>query len=233
MKSIIGIILISTLGFAKFNDFYQAPGEPKQGKVKQIVKKHNGGKLKFLHSYSLDARVLSAKKYSWDESASIMTHDFGLAWGRMSETQIFNQFEWDQHKRFLIYAARESVVRKNGGKDYVNSHIANVHLIPKDWTIESKLNRVKRYDMITLKGYLVDVYKGNKVSYTSVSRNDNGAGACEIMFVTDIQIKKTRTKNPFYYQKQDPNKRLSKRYKDKLDYSTPGKDTRGYQLRGN
>jgi len=218
------IIIISTIIFSKlfsYNDFYEVKQEPTQIKInpKFIYKK--GFKLKLIYKFKIEGRVVSSKKYNWDSFAEILTHDIGIVWGKVSKTNIFDQFNWNQKQRFLIYSIREDKLNKIGGAKYVNSHIANIHLIPKDWSIESKLNQIKPYDIIEIEGYLTDVYSKRRMILTSISRTDSGPGACEVIYVTNIKFKHKRKDNYFYTKHK--NKIIDTH---NMDFKTPGKGTR-------
>lgn len=228
MKFLISIIFIINYLYADFVDFYKTPEEPTQIKIQSKKIKVNGSELELLYKFKMEARVVSAKKYSWDDMSNTMTHDLGVVWGTISETKNFNQIQWDQSNRFLIYSIREDIIPKLGGLDYINSHTANIHLIPKDWTIESTLNKIKDYDIVSIEGYLTDVRKGNKIVYTSDSRTDNGPGACEVIYVEKVNIKVSRTNNPFYYEEKK--NKISQRlnFNDSM-FKEPGKNTRASQ----
>lgn len=225
MKFLISIIFIINYLHADFVDFYKTPEEPTQIKITPKKLKVNGSELELLYKFKIEARVVSAKRYAWDDMSSVMTHDLGVAWGTISETKNFNQIKWDQSNRFLIYSIYENIIPKLGGLDYINSHVANIHLIPKDWTIEATLNKIKDYDIVTIEGYLTDVTKGNKKVYTSDSRTDNGPGACEVIYVEKVNIKVSRTNNPFYYNKKKPNLSKNLNFNDS-EFTQPGKNTR-------
>lgn len=65
---------------------------------------------------------------------------------------------------------------------------ANTHVIPYNEYIFKKLVKIKEWDIIELKWYLVNVID-NKSWYvfkTSLSRSDTWAGACEIFYITNI-----------------------------------------------
>jgi hypothetical protein len=70
--------------------------------------------------------------------------------------------------------------------------MANVHVIPANRQIAKELRRIKRGDSIQLRGKLVDIYeKGHLTRSTSLSRDDRGGGACEILLVEQV-IRSTR-----------------------------------------
>jgi len=215
-----------SLNLFGFNDFYYIQEEPQQKKVKSKTIKFKGFKLTALYSYKIKARIVHAKRYSWDNLSSIITHDFGVTWGNISKTNIFNQFSWNQKDRFLIYSIREDYLKKLGGEEYVSEHIANIHLIPKDWIIEAALNKVKAYDIVEIEGYLVDLRYSNRIIYTSIKRDDKGPGACEVIFVKKFKIINSRSKNLFYY-----NKKERKINTDSMDFKNAGEGTRAKKYR--
>ena len=220
------IIFILSFNLFAYNDFFSAMKEPQQIKVKKRTIKFKGFNLTALYKIKMIVRVVSAKKYSWDNLSPIITHDFGVTWGKISKTNIFNLFTWNQKDRFLIYSIREDYLKKIGGNKYVSNHIANIHLIPKNWSIESQLNKVKPYDIIEITGYLVDVQYGNHIVYTSITRTDTGPGACEVIFIENFKILKSRTKNLFY---KNPNQEIIDT--SNMDFKNPGENTRAAKYR--
>jgi hypothetical protein len=62
-----------------------------------------------------------------------------------------------------------------------------MHIIPGNDLVEIRLKRVKMGEIINIKGYLVKVAAPDGRTYTSsLSREDTGAGACEIILVADL-----------------------------------------------
>lgn len=73
--------------------------------------------------------------------------------------------------------------------------MGHTHIIPATVNVMSAMLKIKKYDTVKLDGYLVDIYtdKGDVIAYTSLSRFDTnatsrGSGACEDMYVTQVQI---------------------------------------------
>jgi len=216
MKYLVFFFLVIHIN--AYDDFLEIKQDPVQKKVKEKIIELNGYKLRTLFKYKLQARVVSIKKYNWDDLSGIATHDLGIVWGKLSKTNIYSRFNWNQKNRFLIYEAKESLINNLGGKDYVNSHIANIHIIPRSKNIEELLNTVKSNDIITIKGILVDIFFKNKVVYTSVRRDDIGPGACEVILAYEVKVKHA----PKYF-----NSKKIKLIEDKdLDFKHPGAKTR-------
>ena len=56
-----------------------------------------------------------------------------------------------------------------------------------DETITSLIKQIKKNDYIKISGYLINAYWDNSYLTTSTSRDDEGNGACEVVYVTDIK----------------------------------------------
>ncbi len=82
---------------------------------------------------------------------------------------------------------------------FSDEQMSNNHLIPKDRAIEEKIKNVAIGDQIRIKGQLVD-YKVKKEGKevggrtSSLDREDTGNGACEVIYVEDIEILKRGSK---------------------------------------
>jgi hypothetical protein len=62
--------------------------------------------------------------------------------------------------------------------------MAQMHVIPADKDVESRLKKLRPGQIVTAKGYLVDVRGPAGFAWnTSLSRTDTGDGACEIFWV--------------------------------------------------
>ena len=126
--------------------------------------------------------------------------DFGLVWGEIaSKKYVQNNLKFKSVKtlgfaRQLEYRAKNFNTLPHSWK-YIKTHLSHTHLIPANSNVTKALMSVKKYQVVKLEGYLVDIYKenGDTVALTSLSRFDEnstsrGYGACEDMFVTSVQI---------------------------------------------
>ena len=137
--------------------------------------------------YRIDARVLRTRRYYLDLYAHFSPVDFALAWGPMGNPEVDAWVTWDQHDRWYYYRVPEEApfdLRE------IRDHSANVHIIPANPALESALRNVEAGDVIRLEGYLVDV-EVNVLGFqfettTSLSREDSGAGACEVLLVEKL-----------------------------------------------
>ncbi len=86
-------------------------------------------------------------------------------------------------------------------------YLGNNHLIPANDKIAYQLKNINISDEIRLKGYLVD-YKVSNVDNvslgertTSLTRNDTGNGACEVLLVTKVEVIKKHQQLFYWFKK--------------------------------
>ena len=146
------------------------------------------------YSYEIEALVVHVKNYYGISMQSRLSpRDVALAWGKVAELNDKVDFNWKQHNRWVHWRINNwEDLALVGGEDYVNSHISNNHLIPADRSVRRKVKRLKTGDHVKIKGYLVNVDAENKSGKiitwdSSTTRDDTGDGACEVIYVTDIQ----------------------------------------------
>jgi hypothetical protein len=71
--------------------------------------------------------------------------------------------------------------------------MSNNHVIPADSTIARRIRAIRTGDQIRMRGLLVDytVSSGGREVFTrrtSLTRKDTGNGACEILYVTEVEV---------------------------------------------
>lgn len=158
--------------------------EPHQTFELGLPFKKNGYSLTPLASYELDGRVLAFKAY-YDRFADVCPYDLGISWGEYTKDSMLENFSFRQKGRFLYFNYKQTSSFTK--PDYFP--IANVHLIPADEAISQFLSRLKPDDLVSLKGKLVSVSddRGYRM-VSSLNRKDTGAGACEILYVTQASF---------------------------------------------
>lgn len=196
-----GVLCVTVVGLALFSgwrrfelrplhppDGVVASQEPRQRDTGEAaVMRHGRWLLTPRADYEITARILSREDYRFDALADLIPEDLALGWGPMSDNRVLAAFDIEQSARFYTWrphgalpVARETVI----------SHSANIHLIPADETIRSRLERLRVGEVVHLSGPLVDGRRDDGAWIrTSLSRQDSGAGSCEVLLVRNVEIK--------------------------------------------
>lgn len=70
----------------------------------------------------------------------------------------------------------------------IETHSANMHMIPANDSVARSLARVGKDDRIRLSGKLVRIEADDGWRWvSSLSREDTGAGACELVWVESLE----------------------------------------------
>lgn len=139
-----------------------------------------------LAEYKIQARVLSTRKYWLGESADIMPIDVAVGWNEMSDSAVLEELNISQANRFYFYNWQGSGPID---KSIMNKTSANMHLIASNTFVKNQIKKIRTGHIVKLSGQLVSVnFKDGRELKSSLSREDDGAGACELMWVTSIEI---------------------------------------------
>ncbi len=164
---------------------------PAEGAKRVILKK--GGYTWMLDpkaSYLVDGIVLTKKNYSSDWNAMLSPCDIALAWGQMVSTGLHRQCRWSQSGRWYYWRYDKDFPFDNS---FVAKWSANNHIIPASENLKRAVGKVSPGDTLRLEGWLVYVSGGNgKETYSwnsSLSRNDQGNGSCEVLYLTALTMK--------------------------------------------
>ena len=166
-----------------------APDEPRQRNIADGVPFRLGSFMLTPHAeFSAEARVLAKENYYIDAGAKLIPVDFAMGWGLMSDTALIKRLRISQSGRFYFWgysgespAPHEEIIRSS----------ANMHLIPADSAVKKVLSAARVGDVLTIEGDLVDAKSdGGWLLSTSLTRDDSGAGACEIVYVKRASIRR-------------------------------------------
>ena len=137
-------------------------------------------------SYRIRARVLSRKNYRLGREADLSPVDFALGWGLMSDSFIIDALDISQRGRF--FWMRWDATPPAAESELMH-HAANVHLIPADKVIRRQLAKIRPGQVVELQGLLVDAASSDGWNWnTSLTREDTGAGACELFWVQHVDV---------------------------------------------
>jgi len=146
----------------------------------------NGNTLTGLAEFSVGARVILAEHYSSDRESQLSPVDLALAWGPMNDTRVLNAISFSQSGRFYRwrYEGQPPIPHRD-----IELNSANMHMIPSSDDIARRLKAVKSGDIVHIRGYLVQAVSNDGWTWrSSMTREDTGAGACELIFVQDLEV---------------------------------------------
>jgi hypothetical protein len=147
--------------------------------------RHGDYTIKPLARYQITAVVLRGERYRFAPQSDLCPLDLALGWGPMSLASVINDLKFSQHGRFYFYQWKNEAPLD---PDQMAKNSANTHCIPADAKIRSQLLAVRRHELVTLDGYLVEASNAEGMSWrSSLTRDDVDGGACEILWVTSVQ----------------------------------------------
>jgi len=137
-----------------------------------------------LAGFSVAARVLSRKAYGSGREADFSPVDLALGWGPMRDDAVLSQLDISQSGRFYRY--RWSDQPPIPPDDIVRSS-ANMHLVPANSAVADALDAVDAGDRVRIDGWLVQIDANDGWRWrSSLTREDSGAGACELIYVCGV-----------------------------------------------
>lgn len=163
-----------------------APDQPKQTNLTSKKEWKVGEfKIEALAGYDIKARVLSRNNFSLGEESKLSPFDLALGWGPMSDQSVIDKIDISQRNRWYNWHSNHLPIPIRD----ISLNSANVHIIPKDKTIEEKFDKVYKGSLIEMKGYLVKVTKADGWRWiSSLKRDDTGGGSCELFWVENLDI---------------------------------------------
>jgi len=149
---------------------------------------HKGFTFSTRARYDITARVLRKEIYRLDGGAGLAPVDLGVGWGPMSDSAILDEIEFSQMGRFFYWSPRHADFPLS--MQTVATHAAQMHMVPANDAIESRLKKLRPGQLVTVGGWLVDIRgPGGFTWSTSLRRDDVGNGACEIVYVEALDVR--------------------------------------------
>jgi hypothetical protein len=148
---------------------------------------HAGYTITPLARYTITAVVLGRERYRNDREADLSPVDLALGWGPVSMSSVINDLTVSQSGRWYEYRWSGEPPLDPG---LIATHSANTHCLPAD-DVRSALLAVKRHDVVTLEGYLVEVTGADGYHWrSSLSRDDTGGHSCEVFWINRVSTKR-------------------------------------------
>lgn len=168
-KSLFFLFLFIVVGIKFYNNHHV-----------ETSSRFKGYTINALEPFEMDGRVLSTQRYFMDRESDLAPVDLALGWGVMADTSVTDKIEISQSNRWYHWHVDEFPIERRE----IETHSANMHLIPATPEIETAIKSVKTGQRVKFSGDLVEV-NGDDGWYwkSSLSRDDTGDGACEVVLV--------------------------------------------------
>jgi hypothetical protein len=134
--------------------------------------------------FSATVRVLRREDYSLGPLAKLVPTDFAVGWGPMSDSSVLANIEISQGNRFYYWRTENWPIDRRE----IEIHSANWHVIPENASVRDALARLRAGSVVELRGRLVDIEGKEGGMRTSLTREDTGAGACEILLASSARV---------------------------------------------
>ena len=160
---------------------------PQQENGKTLIRyKIDSYNITGLAKFRIKAKVLSKKNYYFGREEDVSPIDLALGWGNMSDESVLDKIKISQSGRFYRWHVESFPIPRQE----IETHSANMHLIPINDSVKSDIDRAQQGDIIEISGDLVEVVSsGDSWRWeSSLTRNDTGSGACELILVDNFEI---------------------------------------------
>ena len=158
--------------------------------------------------YSLSGLVVAKNTNFWFRDVmrskfdDVFLIDLGIVWGDLARDKVKLYKHWKFKSSKTLGQSRRLQWQSKPPYDdmpwdigFVSSHVSHTHIIPANSNVMGALLKIKKNDIVKIDGYLIDIYteKAEAIGKSSLSRTDTdatsrGFGACEEMYVKQVQI---------------------------------------------
>ena len=137
-----------------------------------------------LASFQVAGRVLGSERYRSGREAELSPIDLAMGWGPMADSAVLASVEISQSGRFYFWHVDAFPIPAHD----IVSHSANMHMLPASAAVAEALKSVRAGQNVRFKGYLVKVEGDDGWHWrSSTRRNDQGAGAWEVVLIDTIE----------------------------------------------
>ena len=136
-----------------------------------------------LEKFDFQARVLKTEHYSMDRGAELAPVDLALGWGPMADEEVLAKVRISQSNRFYYWHVNQFPIPRRD----IEINSANMHMVPASAEVERALKTIKPGQSVSFSGYLIEARASDGWRWrSSQTREDTGAGACELVWVERI-----------------------------------------------
>lgn len=156
-------------------------------------------------TYDITGKVEAIKDFGTNMIANILSftgpniydyispRDLTISWGDIAKEEnsshiYCDQYEMNTYRAVMIKPDR--YLYNKYGLNKIMSQVSNNHIITINRDLRKILSKIKLYDLVRIKGYLVEVNdeRGGKWGPSSLERDDIDLHSCEIILAEDIVI---------------------------------------------
>ncbi len=201
IKLVLAVIVIVSLG--AYTTYMQGSRRAVSGFEEPVQTETEGGvdftlkgydvHVEYLYEYDMKGLVVHTRNYpGFGLGERLSGRDIGMAWGKVAALNDSIDFHWSQSGRWLRWNVDSyGELAKVGTEADVDRQTSNNHMVPADSSVRRAVNKIRRGDIVRIRGYLVNISarnsKGTTFSWnSSTSRTDSGGGACEVIYVTSV-----------------------------------------------
>ena len=182
---IAGIVVKEPFSNVTYGPGVIAPDAPMQSSTDAESFFYDDIHIKPQASFEIEAKVLARKNYSSDPESIASPVDLALGWGRMSDESVLETISISQRNRFYYWRVDKFPIPRKE----IELHSANMHLIPANDEIAKQIEQVHAGELVRFNGFLVNLERNNGWHWnSSLTRNDTGSGACEVVWVEEFEI---------------------------------------------
>lgn len=140
-----------------------------------------------LAHFELDARVLLLSRYRLGIESELAPYDLGVGWQRMSDSAVLRGLDLSQSSRFLRWRWHDAPPIPEAE---ITRSAANIHMIPANSTVARRIAALRPGQIVALRGQLVEAVRADGWHWrSSLTREDGGTGACELLLVDTVQTR--------------------------------------------
>ncbi|MGD8956436.1 MAG: hypothetical protein PVJ03_03820 [Chromatiaceae bacterium] len=144
----------------------------------------NGYRITPLAKFRIRAKVLSREDYRFGREADLSPLDLAFGWGRMSDEAVLRNITISQSGRWYRWRTDDFPIPRRE----IETHSANMHLIPANDRVEDELDDIDAGQVVELRGLLVRADADDGWRWvSSLTRDDTGARACELVYVEQVR----------------------------------------------
>ena len=141
-----------------------------------------------LAAFSVAGRVLGREDYHFDHGSAWSPTDLALGWGPMAAPGMAERLNVSQGARFYLY--RWGSEGPPMSPDEIVRNSSNMHMVPADKAAADALSRVRAGEQVRIDGWLLRIDGDDGSTWqSSLSRDDSGDGACELVLVCTLERK--------------------------------------------